>query len=173
MIARWKPVHVGHAAVVRALLRSADQVVLGIGSSNKQDVHNPFTAEESAAMLELVLDADRARATVIPVPDLGDPPRWRLMVRELLGPLDAFVTANAWVRDLMKEDYQVLHPASLLLPEEQIRVSGTMVRLAMARGDDWRALVPGLVGAYLEEHGLRARFVRDFGLATLGLSLPG
>lgn len=171
MVARWKPVHLGHAAVLRALLRSADQVVLGIGSSNKLDVHNPFSAAETREMLELVLGAELGRTSIVEIPDLGDPPRWRLMVRDLLGPLDAFVTANEWVQGLMAEDYPVVHPVTLLEPSEQVRVSGTMVRLAMARGADWRALVPAPVATFLDERGLRARFVRDFGLATLA-SIP-
>lgn len=171
MVARWKPVHLGHAAVLRALLRSADQVVLGIGSSNKLDVHNPFSAAETREMLELVLGAELGRTAIVEIPDLGDPPRWRLMIRDLLGPLDAFVTANEWVKGLMAEDYPVVHPVTLLEPSEQVRVSGTMVRLAMARGADWRALVPAPVANFLDERGLCARFVRDFGLATLA-SIP-
>ncbi len=71
MVARWKPVHLGHAAVIRALLRSADQVVLGIGSSNKLDVHNPFSAAETREMLELVLEGSADRATIVDIPDLG------------------------------------------------------------------------------------------------------
>jgi nicotinamide-nucleotide adenylyltransferase len=169
MIARWKPVHLGHAAVLRALVRTADHVVLGIGSSNKRDVHNPFTAAETREMLDRVLSDDRARCTVLDVPDLGDPPRWRLMVREMLGPLDAFVTANAWVQGLMRDDYPVIHPVTLLEPRERVKVSGTMVRLAMARGSDWRALIPPTVADYLESHGLVERFVREFGLETLSL----
>ncbi|MCC6901869.1 MAG: hypothetical protein IT377_23060 [Polyangiaceae bacterium] len=169
MIARWKPVHLGHAAVLRALTRSADHVVLGIGSSNKLDVHNPFTAAETREMLALVLGDDRKRCTVLDIPDLGDPPRWRLMVRDLLGPLDQFVTANPWVEGLMRQDYAVVHPVALLAPGEQVKVSGTMVRLAMARGGDWERLVPPAVAAYLRERGLVARFVREFGLETLSL----
>lgn len=169
MIARWKPVHLGHAAVLRALVRSADHVVLGIGSSNKLDVHNPFTAAETRAMLALALGDDQARCTVLDIPDLGDPPRWRLMVRELLGPLDQFVTANPWVEGLMRPDYPVVHPVTLLAPGEQVRVSGTMVRVAMARGGDWERLVPPAVANYLLDRGLAARFVREFGLETLSL----
>lgn len=44
-----------------------------------------------------------------------------------------------------------------------------MVRLAMARGGDWRALIPPAVADYLESHALVERFVREFGLETLSL----
>jgi nicotinamide-nucleotide adenylyltransferase len=172
MIARWKPVHLGHQAVLKALLRSAEHVTIGIGSSNKLDVHNPFSAAETREMLESCLGDGLARCEILEVPDLGNGPKWRAMVVELLGTLDAFVTANDWVHRLLEHDYLVVHPVTLLSPEEQVRVSGTMVRARMARGEDWRALVPESTARYLTERDLVARFVRDFGLQTLALSAP-
>jgi nicotinamide-nucleotide adenylyltransferase len=171
MIARWKPVHLGHAAVLEALAERAGEVVLGIGSSNRYDLRNPFTPEESEAMIRLVL-AGRGACTVLQVPDLGHGPRWRAMVRELLGPLDLFVTANDYVRDLMREVYPVVHPVHLLAPERRVRLDATMVRRAMARGEDWRDMVPPAVAAFLEAEGLDRRFRREFGLATLALDAP-
>ena len=173
MIARWKPVHIGHARVLAALTRSSETVVVGIGSANKHDLHNPFTAAETRSMLEAALGEQISRVQIVDVPDLGNGPRWRAMVVEMLGPLDAFVTANDWVKRLLEPDYPIVHPASLLSPEERVRVSGTMVRELLARGGDWRALVPPAVARYLDEHGLAARFVREFGLATLAATLPG
>jgi nicotinamide-nucleotide adenylyltransferase len=43
MVARWKPVHRGHAVVLRALSDRAEQALIGIGSSNRYDSRNPFT----------------------------------------------------------------------------------------------------------------------------------
>lgn len=171
IVARWKPVHLGHAAVLEALVEQADEVVIGIGSSNRYDVRNPFTAEESAEMIRRVLGG-RGRYTLIPVPDLGNGPRWREMTAGLLGPLDAFVTANAYVRDLLQEIYPVIHPVRLLAPERRIRLDGTTVRKAMARGPAWREMVPASVAAFLDEQGLAERFRREFGLATLALDAP-
>src|SRR5262245_31506749 len=93
MIARLKPGHLGHAAVLESLTDAAHHVVIGIGSSNKHDVSNPFTASESEAMIRLVL-GERSNFEIIDVPDLGHGPRWRAMVVEMLGGLDLFVTAN-------------------------------------------------------------------------------
>jgi nicotinamide-nucleotide adenylyltransferase len=171
MVARWKPVHLGHAAVLEALVARADEVLVGLGSANRYDASNPFTADESAAMIRLVLGA-ADRVSLVPVPDLGHGPRWSAMVRELFGPLDLFVTANAYVRELLEETYRVVHPVELLPPERRVRVDGAMVRRAMARGEDWRALVPPPVAAYLEREGLVERFRREFGLATLALEAP-
>ncbi|MCC6876527.1 MAG: hypothetical protein IT378_19645 [Sandaracinaceae bacterium] len=170
MVARWKPVHVGHAAVLEALVARAEHVTIGIGSSNRYDVRNPFTAAESAAMIHAIV-GERAiaegKVELVEVPDLGHGPRWRAMVVELLGPLDLFVTANAYVRDLLAADYLIAHPVWLVAPERRVRVDGTTVRRAMAQGGDWRALVPPAVAAYLDESNLVDRFVREFGPATL------
>jgi hypothetical protein len=42
----------------------------------------------------------------------------------------------------------------------------------MARGEDWRALVPPAIAGYLDRNGLVDRFRREFGLATLALDIP-
>lgn len=175
MVARWKPVHLGHAAVLRGLVRHSTRALIGIGSSNKYDVQNPFTAEESADMIRATLGAagiPPARYHILDVKDLGHGPRWRAMVHELLGPVDVFVTANAYVRDLMAEHYPVVHPVRLVLPDERRRLSGTMVREAMARGEDWRALVPPEIAAYLDGRDLVARFRTEFGAETLARAAP-
>lgn len=166
MVARWKPVHLGHAAVLRALVGHAAEVLIGIGSANRYDLANPFTPAETADMLRLVLGgADNYR--LLEVPDLGHGPRWRAMVVELFGPLDLFVTANPYVRRLLLGDYRVVHPVHLVPPDQRVALTGTMVRRAMASGEDWPGLVPPEVAEYLRRHGLVERFRREFGQATL------
>lgn len=169
MVARWQPVHRGHAAVLHALCKQARVVRIGIGSSNRHNARNPFTLAEIRDMLQIAL-ADFTNYTIIPVPDLDDGPRWRLMVVELFGGLDAFVTGNPYVTHLLSKDYPLIHPASLVLPSEQVAVDGTQVRLAMARGEDWQALVPERIAAYILANGLDVRFRSEFGLETLALT---
>lgn len=171
MIARWKPVHLGHAAALRALVARAEEALVGIGSSNRRDARNPFTAGETREMLRRVLGG-AAHVTLLEVPDLDDGPRWRAMVVELFGRLDAFVTANPYVARLLADDYPILRPVDLVPPEERVPVDGTGVRREMARGDGWRPLVPDGVAAYIAEHGLDRRFRSEFGLETLALDAP-
>jgi nicotinamide-nucleotide adenylyltransferase len=166
MIARWKPVHLGHAAVLEAVLGRSDEALVGIGSTNRYDARNPFGPEETEEMIRRVL-AGRGACRLLRVPDLGHAPRWRSMVEELFGPLDLFVTANPEVRDLLKDSYRVAHPVWLIPPEGRIALDATRVRLEMARGEGWRDLVPPAVAAYLDGGGLVERFRREFGAATL------
>jgi nicotinamide-nucleotide adenylyltransferase len=165
MIARWKPVHLGHAAVLHALLDRADAVVIGVGSANRYDLDNPFTAAETARMIDAALDR-RAGYAIVPFDDLGDGPRWAEAVAAALGPLDYYVTANGYVRSLLMHRYTVVHPVALLDPARRVRVDGTAVRRALACGGDWRALVPPSVAALLDAEGWAARFEREFGEAT-------
>jgi nicotinamide-nucleotide adenylyltransferase len=171
MVARWKPVHLGHAAVLRALTSLAELALIGIGSSNRYDARNPFTVEETEAMIRVVLGG-RDNYRLVRVPDLGDGPRWRVMVLELFGPLDWFVTDNPYVASLMKDDYRVVRPIEIVSEEERVPIDGMRVRQEMARGDRWRELVPTEVAELIVQLELDQRFRREFGLATLALESP-
>jgi nicotinamide-nucleotide adenylyltransferase len=168
MIARWKPVHNGHLPVLRALCLGAEDVIIGIGSANRYNLRNPFTLEETVDMLRLALTGYQ-NYRLIPVPDLDDGPRWREMVKDLLGHLDLFVSDNPYVFSLLKEDYRLERPVNLVPLSERIRLNGTAVRRAMARGEDWQSLVPPAVAKYMLDHQLNVRFRREFGLQTLAL----
>ena len=119
-------------------------------------------------MIRLALPG-RENYTLIPVPDLDDGPRWRLMIRDLFGPLDLFVTANPYVASLLAKDYRIAKPVELILEDERIAVDGTMVRREMARGTAWRDLVPKEIADYVALRQLDERFRREFGLQTLAL----
>jgi nicotinamide-nucleotide adenylyltransferase len=168
MIARWQPVHLGHAPVLRALCDGASQALIGIGSSNRYDYRNPFTLEETMDMMRLVL-VGWQNYKLVPVPDLDDGPRWRIMVIDMFGSLDLFVTANPYVASLLAADYPILKPVELVPEDERVAVDGTMVRREMARGDGWRELVPAEVAGYIAAGKLDERFRREFGLQTLAM----
>jgi nicotinamide mononucleotide adenylyltransferase len=119
-------------------------------------------------MLGLVL-AGYDNYTLISVPDLDDGPRWRLMVLDLFGPLDAFVTANPYVAHLLLEDYPLIKPVALVAEAHRIAVDGTMVRREMVRGGPWQDLTPPEITHYILERKLDERFRREFGLETLAL----
>jgi nicotinamide-nucleotide adenylyltransferase len=168
MIARWRPVHLGHAPVLRALCDRASEALIGIGSANRYDFRNPFTLEETIDMLRRVL-AGRRNYTLIPVPDLDDGPRWRLMVLDLFGSLDLFVTDNPYVASLLSQDYSIARPVTLVSEEERIAIDGSLVRREMARGGRWQDLLPQEVADYITARGLDDRFRREFGLKTLAV----
>lgn len=166
MVARWKPVHRGQAPVLKALCSLAENAFIGVGSSNRYNIRNPFTFDESAEMIRLVLGGV-TNFEVIPVPDLDDGPRWREMVLGIFGDLDLFVTDNPYVAHLLEGTYRLMRPVHLVSAEERIPLEGTWVRREMARGEAWREMVPPDVADYIVKRGLDARFRREFGLETL------
>ena len=168
MIARWKPVHLGHQAILRALCEHGEKISIGIGSSNRYNIRNPFTLEETQVMIHLAL-AEYDNYDLIPVPDLDDGPRWRVMVKDVFGNLDLFVTDNPYVANLLKNDYRITRPIELIPLNEHIRVDGAMVRAMMARDEDWASLVPRNIAAYIKLNRLDVRFRKEFGLQTLAL----
>jgi nicotinamide-nucleotide adenylyltransferase len=168
MVARWRPVHLGHAPILRALCDRAAYALIGIGSSNRYDLRNPFTLDETIDMIGLVLSG-RDNYSLVPVPDLDDGPRWRLMILDLFGELDLFVTANPYVASLLAEDYAISRPVDLVPEDERIPLNGTMVRREMALGNGWREMVPREVEEYLTANKLDDRFRREFGLQALAM----
>ncbi len=166
-VGRFKPVHKGHAIMLEALCKNAEHVIIGIGSNNKYDYRNPFTAQESAAMIDLVLKPHYSNYSIVEVPDFDNGPVWRQHVLTLYGPLDAFATANDYVRSLLKDDYRLILPVTLVPKEQHIYLNATMIRVAIARGEPWQHLVPATVVSYITQHHLDQRFCNEFGLATI------
>ena len=166
IIARWRPVHNGHVPVLRGNLQQAGHALIGIGSANRYDMRNPFTLEETTEMLGLALQ-EFSNYTLIAVPDLDDGPRWRELVKRSFGTLDLFISDNPYVLSLLKEDYAIQRPVTLVPLAERLPLDGTTVRGAMARGEDWQSLVPPAVAEYIVRHELDVRFRREFGLQTI------
>jgi nicotinamide-nucleotide adenylyltransferase len=155
--------------VLAALCDCAGHALIGIGSANRYNFRNPFTCDETADMLRLAL-AGRDNYTLIPVRDLDDGPRWRDLVVELFGPLDAFVSDNPYVASLLAADYRIIRPVELVPPEARIPIDGAMVRRAMASGEGWDDLAPPEIATYIRSRQLDVRFRREFGLQTLALA---
>ncbi|MBI5398576.1 hypothetical protein HZB03_03875 [Candidatus Woesearchaeota archaeon] len=173
VIGRFKPLHNGSALLLENVCASADSVLIGIGSSNKYNLRNPFTAEESEAMIRSVLSPRFSNYTIIHVPDFAhileyrDGHAWKDCVAKHFGARDHFVTGNRYVAELLKDTYAIVHPASLIPKETQFFLRATTVRMAMATGRDWQALVPPPVARYLESRNLVEHFRHEFGLETI------
>jgi nicotinamide-nucleotide adenylyltransferase len=168
MVARWQPVHLGHVPILRALCIRSKQALIGIGSSNRYNLRNPFTIDERIEMLQLML-SEWNNFSLLAVPDLDDGPRWREQVKELFGPLDFFVTDNPYVTSLLVDDYRIIKPIELIAKDERIAINGSLIRLMMAKGEGWQDLVPNAIEDLITVRLWDERFRREFGLQTLAL----
>ncbi|MFH1917242.1 MAG: hypothetical protein ABIJ21_08335 [Nanoarchaeota archaeon] len=181
VIGRWKPLHNGAAAMLESICSQAEHVLVGIGSSNtngtvqKYNRRNPFTPRETKDMIDLLLQPRFTNYETLFIPDYGHQPecrdgqKWREHVVSAYGSLDHFITSNPYVATLLKDDYDIIHPGTIVPRSLWTRLRATEVRIAMAKGEGWRELVPGPVAAYLKTNHLVKRFREEFGLETIML----
>lgn len=173
VIGRWKPLHNGGARLLETLCRQADHVTIGIGSSNKYNARNPFTAEESAQMIDAYLSPNHSNYNIIHIPDFAHIPeysdgkRWLECMVEQYGELDHFISGNAYVANLMADTYKIIQPHTLIPDDGQVRLKATEVRIRMAQGQPWQHLVPEPVAGYITKQSLDQRFRQEFGLEVL------
>jgi len=175
VVGRFKPLHNGGALMLEAVCRNAEHVTIGIGSANKYNHRNPFTAEESAEMVNALLSGRFANYTVVPIPDFAHIPEyrdgkhWKEYLAQAFGPLDSFVSGNEYLQKLLSDRYRIVEPASLIPREQWTQLRSTAVRIAMAQNADWKSFVPAAVADYLEKNNLVQRFQNEFGLQTIAM----
>jgi len=175
IIGRFKPLHLGGYVLLKSACNQSDIVTIGIGSSNKYNVRNPFTADESEQMIYEALMPYEFNFTIKQIPDFAhlgeeykDGKRWKEHVVGQFGELDYFLTGNSYVAGLLGDTYNVMHPTKIIPKKLWIKLRASEVRLRMAQGDDkWKKLVPEKVVDYLEKNGIVDRFVKEFGLESI------
>jgi nicotinamide mononucleotide adenylyltransferase len=173
LVGRFKPLHLGAGVLLEEACEQAEHLTIGIGSCNKYNLRNPFTADESEAMIKEFLTPKYNNFTIIKIPDFAHIPeyadgnKWRETIKETFGNLDFFITGNDYVTKLLCGDYRIMPPFIFIPKEKQIKLKATLVRVEMARYGDWKSLMPEKVAHYLEKNGLVDRFREEFGLQTL------
>ena len=175
IIGRFRPLHNGSASLLDSLCSKADKVIIGIGSSNRYNFRNPFTAEETIEMIDKYLADKYENYEIILLPDFAHIPeyrdgkKWKSNVIDKFGKLDYFVTGNPYVAELLKGNFKILDPEQINPKLCTCRVHGKEVRLKMVDFDDWQSLVPPKVADYLERNDLVERMRKRFGLITIGM----
>ena len=78
LIGRFQPFHNGHLEAIKKLSKEVDELVIATGSSqNKNTIHNPFSFDERAEMIENnLIKADIKNYTIFPIPDFGSHEKW-------------------------------------------------------------------------------------------------
>ncbi len=149
-IGRFQPFHKGHLAMVKQILETNDEIVIGIGSAQYSHTgENPFTAGERFEMIKRSLDAEGIHDYhIVPIPDTHVHSVWVSHVKSLVPSFDTVVTNSDLVVRLFREHgLKVVSPPMV----SRERYSGTEVRRRMQKGGDWQALVPAPVAAYILE----------------------
>ncbi len=169
IVGRFRPPHKGSAQVLDDMCKTADRVVIGVGSSNRYNYRCPFTAEETEEMIRTYLDGRHTNFEIAHIPDSGHIPgyedgkQWVNDIKERLGTLDGFVTGNPYVAGLLKEHYRIIEPESILTTNAYTAIHGTPVRMKIAMGGNWEMRVPNEVVKLIKNRGWDQRIRREFG----------
>jgi nicotinamide-nucleotide adenylyltransferase len=148
-IGRFQPYHNGHQYVLERIARTADEIVIGVGSAQlSHEPSNPFTAGERVLMITSALESVGCRVYVIPIEDIRRNALWVAHVRSMAPPFDTIYSSNPLVVRLFEEEgAKVLSPAMY----ERESHNGTEIRRRMVRGDAWEHLVPASVVRVIHE----------------------
>ena len=165
IIGRFKPLHLGAASLLEKMCEQADNVLIGIGSSNQHNVYNPFTAGQTIGMIDAHLSGSHSNYDFFTLPDFFNDEEWTEAAMAKLEGADIVVTGNGLVNDLLHPHFKMLHPKVLVTAHTEC--NGTATRIAMAKGIDWEEAVSPAVLKYLQSHGLVQEFRQEFGPQTI------
>lgn len=152
LIGRMQPVHKGHISVIQETLKEVDELIIGIGSSDKSHTNsNPFTGGERILMLSKALrecNIDTTRYYIIPLEDIACNSLWVGHVKMLTPPFTKVYSGNSLVQQLFEEEnYPVIQPPLFNRKE----FSGTEVRKRILNNSNWEDLVPESVKNVINE----------------------
>ncbi|MDO8481383.1 MAG: nicotinamide-nucleotide adenylyltransferase [Nanoarchaeota archaeon] len=146
-VGRFQPFHNGHLRDVHDALGFSEKVIIGVGSSEESGTpENPYSFEQRKEMIQRALHDDKiVRFEIVAIPDINDDGAWVSHVQTTVGKFDVVYTGNAHTRELFEKAGIAVRGVRFVKG-----VSGTITREMMAKGEEWKNLVPKSVAAYLE-----------------------
>jgi nicotinamide-nucleotide adenylyltransferase len=149
-IGRFQPFHNGHLAMVKRILETNEEIIVGIGSAQYSHTGaNPFTAGERYEMIKRALDAEGIHNYhLVPIPDTHVHSIWVSHIRSLVPHFDVVYSNSDLVVRLFREHGVKVQSPPLV---DRERLSGSVVRERMLKGADWEPFVPAAVAAYIRE----------------------
>ena len=141
LIGRFQPFHLGHLDAVLFGLSRAENLFIGIGSSNKSsEMKNPFSAEERREMIVLSIEPSITdRIKIFDIPDVGAHEKWTFEIDQTVPKYDVVFTNDEFTKTLFGKRKIDVIPVVL---KDREKFSGTNIRNLIIEDKDWRDLVP-------------------------------
>lgn len=145
VIGRFQPFHYGHKYLFKRANSVCKNILIGIGSSNKRNKENPFTYPQRKSMLEVFLEKEKMKVSVIkifPLPDTTDDAVWLQSVLEKAGKFDVVIGDNEWVNNIFeKAGYKVIRIGYF----KRDLYEGKKIRNLLAKHTSWEQLSPSYI----------------------------
>lgn len=150
VIGRFQPFHNGHLKLIIQLSKEYTTILIGIGSSQySHTAENPFSYEERSKMITNTLQHNNiTNFTIVPIPDLHNPPNWVKHVISLTPSFDVVITNNDFTEQLFREKNYTVKQTKLYNRNEY---SGKEIRRRIQEKIAWKKLVPPEVYKYIQQ----------------------
>ena len=141
LIGRFQPFHLGHLDAVLFGLSRAENLFIGIGSSNKSNERrNPFSAEERTEMIISSIESSMIdRLKIFDIPDVDNHEKWTFEIDQIVPKYDVVFTNDEFTKTLFEKRNIDVIPVVL---KDREKFSGTNVRQLITDGKNWQDLVP-------------------------------
>jgi nicotinamide-nucleotide adenylyltransferase len=133
-IGRFQPFHKGHLWAVQHILKDAELVIIGIGSSQDEGTAlDPYSAKERRAMIEAALKAAEVKDyALFEIPDVRCDEDWVAHVQKIVPRFDVFYTGSDLSAKLFRD--RGLKVATL---ERHKGINATEIRYRIGKGMKW------------------------------------
>ena len=141
LIGRFQPFHLGHLDAVLFGLSRAENLSIGIGSSNKSNERrNPFTTEERTEMIISSIESSMIdRIKIFDIPDVDNHEKWTFEIDQIVPKYDVVFTNDEFTKTLFEKRKIDVIPVVL---KDREKFSGTNIRNLITDDKDWQDLVP-------------------------------
>ena len=141
LIGRYQPFHLGHLDAVLFGLSRAENLSIGIGSSNKSNERkNPFSAEERTEMIISSIESSMIdRIKIFDIPDVDNHEKWTLEIHQIVPKYDVVYSNDEFTKTLFEKRKIDVIPVVL---KDREKFSGTNVRELIADDKNLQDLVP-------------------------------
>ncbi len=159
VIGRFQPFHLGHLDALRFALTKVDNLLVGIGSSNKP-IHknNPFSAEERKEMILSSIDESISkRIQIYFIPDLENHKKWIENADSLLPKFEVVFTNDEMTQSLYSK--RGTNVIQVPFTKREI-LSGTNIREKIVTDQNWQQLVPDGTKRVLQKISAKERLER-------------
>lgn len=151
-VGRFQPFHLGHLSAIRDVLKEVDEVIIVIGSAQySHNLSNPFTAGERLTMIRRALSkagVELLQVWIVPVPDVHLHMLWVSSLEGYTPKFDVVFSNEPLTRRLFAEAGYKVEPLPFY---KRKSYSSTEIRKRMINGENWEALVPRTVVAFVKE----------------------
>ncbi|MBY8990507.1 MAG: nicotinamide-nucleotide adenylyltransferase [Candidatus Lokiarchaeota archaeon] len=152
-IGRFQPLHHGHIYVLRSILKTYNNVKIGIGSSQLANTFNdPFTNRERNEFIKAVFKKRQLspkRYEIYEIPDIFDAKNWVDHVVSIVGDFNAIFSNSDWIRELFLKKGFTLGKKYAIFKR---KFNASNIRRLIVKDDKtWKSLVPQEVIKLMEE----------------------